>query len=131
MNDDQLNALTKLLDDKFAQSETNTRDDLKQVIDSRMSQSETNIRDDLKQFIDSKISQSEARMNSTLESGLNGVKDEMQEIRSEMRDGFNGVADAFDALDTSDKQANSRIDAIEETVTENSLAIKILKQKNA
>ncbi len=50
--------------------------------------------DDLKQFIDSRLSQTEARFDNKLDV----LKDELDELRTEMRDGFAGVADTMETM---------------------------------
>jgi hypothetical protein len=62
--------------------------------------------EDLKQFIAATVSQSEARLRdeiermvSTSEAGLRSeLREEIDSLRSEMRDGFVGVADSFEVL---------------------------------
>ena len=55
---------------------------------------------DLKQFIDSRISQSEAR-----------TKEQIDELRTEMLEGFVGVAEATDEIN---KQIDERLTKIEQ-----------------
>lgn len=66
--------------------------------------------DDLKQFIVATVSQSEARLDQKIES-----------LRSEMRDGFTGVAEAIDEIhtqletqDKADRELSQRLTKLEQ-----------------
>ncbi len=54
--------------------------------------------DDLKQFIDSRLSQTEARFDEKLDTKLGELHTEIHELRTEMWDGFAGVADTIDTM---------------------------------
>lgn len=74
--------------------------------------------DDLKQFIDSKISQSEARLHSEVAdmrielkkeiSDTRGeLKEEIAQLREETREGFKGVAVAFEELNLQQEELHA------------------------
>jgi hypothetical protein len=58
--------------------------------------------EDLKQFIDSRFSQTEARFDEKLDSKLSSLESkllkEIDELRTEMHDGFAGVGDAMEEM---------------------------------
>ncbi len=54
--------------------------------------------EDLKQFINARISQSETSLESRLGHKIDDLKAEINILRSDMNDGFAGVADAIGVI---------------------------------
>ena len=77
--------------------------------------------DDLKQFIDARISQTEARFDEKLDEKIDELRTEIHTelrneiggLRSEMRDGFAGIADA---MEEQNKHTDARLTKLEERV---------------
>jgi hypothetical protein len=86
-------------------------DDLKQFIDGRISQSAENTQTDLKQFIETRISQSETRLTGDL---TKKIKDVEENLKQEMRAGFEGVGDATEQIHTQLSDHQTRITALED-----------------
>ncbi len=73
---------------------------------------------DLKQFIDARISQSEANFDARITQSDAKLQVKIDELRSEVHDGFAGVGEAIDdsnkRLDERDKEFDQRLTKLEQ-----------------